>query len=81
MIGMMPALECHLVTVNSEVRCEHVTTIDQEDHLLLRVEAIEAVKIMDLRVDMTSMMAASAAEAGRDLHMVGEKMADIVRGA
>ena len=81
MTAMMPALECHLVIVNSEVHCEHVTTIDQEDHLRLRVEAIEVGKIMDLRVDMTTMMAESVVEAGHDLHMVGERMADTGRGA
>jgi hypothetical protein len=80
MIAMMPALECHLVTVNSEVHYEHVTTTDQEDRLL-RVEAIEVGKIMDLRVDTTTMMAESAAGAGHDLHMVGEKMEDTGRGA
>ena len=81
MIAMMPALECHLVTVNSEVHCEHVTITDREDRLRLRVEAIEVTKIMDLRVDMTTMMAESAAGAGHDLHMVGERMEDIGRGA
>jgi hypothetical protein len=81
MIVMMPALECHLVTVNSEVHCEHVTIIDQEDHLRLRVEAIEVERIMDPRVDMTTMMAESAAGAGHDLHTVGERMEDTGRGA
>jgi hypothetical protein len=81
MIAMMPALECHLVTVNSEVHCEHVTTIDQKDRLPLRVEAIEVGRIMDLRVDMTTMMAASAVGAGQDLHMVVERMADTGIGA
>jgi len=81
MIAMMPALECHLVTVNSEVHYEHVTIIDQEDHLRLRVEAIEAGKTMDLRVDMTTMMVESAAGADHGLHMVGGRMEDTGRGA
>jgi hypothetical protein len=81
MIAMMPALGCHLVTVNSEVHCEHVTTTDPGDHRRLRVEAIEIGKITDLRVVMTTMMAESAAGAGHDLHIVGEKMAGTGRGA
>jgi hypothetical protein len=81
MIAMMPALECHLVTVNSEAHYGHVMTIDPEDHLRLRAEAIEVGKIMDLRVDMTTMMAVSVAEVDRDLHMVGGRMADTGIGA
>jgi hypothetical protein len=81
MTASMLEPECHPVTVNSEVHCEHVMTIDQEDHLRPPVQAIEVGKIMALRVDMTTMMAVSAAEADRDLHMDGERMADTGRGA
>ncbi len=81
MIAMILALEYHPVMVNFEAHCELVTTIDLGGHLLLRAEVIEPEKIMDLLVVMTTTMAASAAEAGRDLRMVEERTVDTVRGA